>query len=64
MLLERERTEVVGPHVMLVALGIDSDGQMHVLGVREGATENAATCTALLTIFATGACTPNAACSR
>jgi transposase-like protein len=35
-------------HVMLVALGIDADGQKHVLGVREGATENAAACTALL----------------
>jgi transposase-like protein len=36
-------------HVMLVALGIDAQGAKHVLGVREGATENAATCTALLT---------------
>lgn len=36
-------------HVLLVALGIDSDGQKHVLGVREGATENAASCTALIT---------------
>lgn len=35
-------------HVMLVALGIDADGHKHVLGVREGATENAAACTALL----------------
>jgi len=35
-------------HVLLVALGIASDGQKHVLGVREGATENAASCTALL----------------
>src|SRR4029079_15194894 len=35
-------------HVMLVALGIDGDGKKHVLGVREGATENAASCTALL----------------
>src|SRR5438270_13287212 len=35
-------------HVLLVALGIASDGQKHVLGVREGATENAAGCTALL----------------
>jgi len=34
---------------MLVALGIDADGKKHVLGVREGATENAASCTALLT---------------
>ena len=29
-------------HVLLVALGIDADGKKHVLGVREGATENAA----------------------
>lgn len=35
-------------HVMLVVLGIDADGKKHVLGVREGATENAAACTALL----------------
>jgi putative transposase len=35
-------------HVLLVALGIDADGKKHVLGVREGATENAAACTALL----------------
>ncbi len=38
----------IGEHVMLVALGIDADGKKHVLGVREGATENAASCTALL----------------
>lgn len=38
----------IGDHVMLVALGIDADGKKHVLGVREGATENAASCTALL----------------
>jgi putative transposase len=35
-------------HVMLVALGVDAEGRKHVLGVREGATENAAACTALL----------------
>lgn len=40
---------VIAEHVMLVALGIDADGKKHVLGVREGATENAAACTALLT---------------
>jgi transposase-like protein len=39
---------VIAEHVLLVALGIDSDGKKHVLGVREGATENAAACTALL----------------
>lgn len=40
---------VIAEHVMLVALGIDADGKKHVLGVREGATENATACTALLT---------------
>src|SRR4051812_16259559 len=39
----------VQDHVLLVALGVDADGQKHVLGVREGATENATACTALLT---------------
>ena len=38
----------VQDHVLLVALGIDTDGNKHVLGVREGATENAVACTALL----------------
>ena len=38
----------IDEHVMLVALGIDADGNKHVRGVREGATENAAACTALL----------------
>ena len=38
----------VEEHVMLIALGVDADGRKHVLGVREGATENAAACTALL----------------
>jgi putative transposase len=38
----------IDEHVLLVALGIDADGKKHVLGVREGATENAASCTALL----------------
>ena len=36
-------------HVLLVALGFDAEGNKHVLGVREGATENATSCTALLT---------------
>jgi putative transposase len=38
----------VEDHVLLVALGIDIDGKKHVLGIREGATENATSCTALL----------------
>jgi putative transposase len=36
-------------HVLLVAVGIDTDGKKHVLGVREGATENATACRSLLT---------------
>lgn len=39
----------VEDHVMLVAIGIDTVGTKHVLGVREGASENATACTALLT---------------
>jgi transposase-like protein len=39
----------IDEHVVLVALGIDVDGKKHVLGVHEGATENAAACTGLLT---------------
>ena len=35
-------------HVVLVALGIDADGRKHLLGLAEGATENAAACLALL----------------
>jgi transposase-like protein len=35
-------------HVVLIALGIDTDGKKHVLGLHEGATENAASCGALL----------------
>lgn len=35
-------------HVVLVAVGIDLGGKKHVLGLREGATENAAACKALL----------------
>ena len=35
-------------HVVLAAVGIDLSGEKHVLGLREGATENAAACKALL----------------
>jgi len=35
-------------HLITVALGIDRAGKKHILGFREGATENAAVCTALL----------------
>ena len=38
----------VDDHVVLVALGIDAEGRKHVLGLREGATENATACKALL----------------
>jgi transposase-like protein len=38
----------IDERVLLVALGVDADGKKHVLGVREGATENAVACTALL----------------
>jgi transposase-like protein len=36
-------------HVILLALGIAIDGQKHVLALREGTTENATVCKALLT---------------
>jgi putative transposase len=36
-------------HVVLCALGIDTAGHKHVLGLQEGATENAVACTELLT---------------
>jgi putative transposase len=35
-------------HVVLAAVGIDVDGAKHPLGLREGTTENAAACKALL----------------
>ena len=38
----------IDEHVVLAALGIDSDGNKHVLGIREGATETSTACTALL----------------
>jgi transposase-like protein len=39
---------VVAEHTAVVALGIDGDGHKHVLGLWEGATENAALCRSLL----------------
>lgn len=39
---------VIAGHTMLVALGIDASGTKRVLGVHEGATENATCCKALL----------------
>ena len=38
----------VAEHVVLIALGIDASGTKHVLGMREGATENAVSCTNLI----------------
>ena len=38
----------VGDHVIVVALGIDASAQKHVLGLWQGATENATVCIALL----------------
>ena len=38
----------VDEHVLLVALGIDVNGNKHVLGLREGATENSTACKELL----------------
>jgi putative transposase len=38
-----------GPHHILGAIGVDSDGRKHVLGLREGATENAVVVKDLLT---------------
>ena len=38
----------VGKHVLLLAIGIDTQGNKQVLGVREGATGNAVSCRELL----------------
>lgn len=38
----------VEDHVLLIALGIDTSGTKHVLGVREGATENSTSCKELI----------------
>lgn len=35
-------------NVVLIAIGVDAEGGKHVLGLREGATENATSCTQLL----------------
>jgi transposase-like protein len=40
--------KVFREHCLLRALGVDSEGTKHVLGVREGSTENARVATALL----------------
>ena len=38
----------MGRHVLIIALGIDSEGHKHVLGVAEGTTESAQVCLGLL----------------
>lgn len=38
----------LGSHAVLVALGVDDEGRKHVLGLREGSTENGALTVALL----------------
>ena len=38
----------VGDHCLVAAMGIDATGQKHVLGLWDGATENAALCQSLL----------------
>jgi len=35
-------------HVLVVSLGVSADGQKHILGIRQGATENAELCKELL----------------
>jgi len=40
--------KVFREHCLLVALGLDSQGRKHVLGLREGSTENARVATALI----------------
>jgi transposase-like protein len=35
-------------HVVLVAMGLDVEGEKHILGIRDGATENEIACTGLL----------------
>jgi putative transposase len=38
----------VGEHLVVIALGIDESGDKHILGLHEGATENEAVCTGLI----------------
>jgi len=48
-------------HVVLAAVGIDTAGEKHPLGLREGATENAAACRALLADLIERGLNPNQA---
>lgn len=38
----------IGEHLVVIALGIDEQGDKHTLGLHEGATENESTCKALI----------------
>jgi transposase-like protein len=51
---------VLGGHTVMVALGVDGEGRKHVLGMREGTTENAAVCTSFLEdLSSRGLCADN-----
>jgi hypothetical protein len=50
-----------GEHVVLAAVGVDEHGDEHVLGLREGATENAAAVRALLADLVERGLDPNRA---
>jgi transposase-like protein len=50
-----------GEHVVLAAVGVDEQGDKHVLGLREGATENAAAVRALLADLVERGLDPNRA---
>ena len=50
-----------GEHVVLAAVGVDEHGDKHVLGLREGATENAAAVRALLADLVERGLDPNRA---
>lgn len=49
-------------HVVLAALGIAGDGKKHVLGMWEGATENATACKGLLGTSSRATCAPSRRC--
>ena len=53
-----------GEHVVLAAVGVDAQGDKHVLGLREGATENAAARAGLCwPIWPSAGSLPTARCS-
>ena len=53
----------MGEHVVLVALGIDEHGKKHVLGMHEGATENAPCAPRCSMTWSLAVCGPTARCS-